>query len=136
MADQAIPVPDLDDPLFAPFWRGTREHRLLLQACDDCATPRWPPRCLCPSCGSFATRWVERAPRGTLFSWTVIGRATAKGFAETPYVVGIVALDEAPAIRLVGNVLGIAAAELRVGLPLKGRFDDAGEMTLLRWEPG
>lgn len=135
MADHEIPVPDLEDPLFAPFWRGTRERRLMVQACADCGTPRWPPRCLCPACGSFATRWVERSPRGTLFSWTVIGKSSAKGFAETPYTVGLVTLDEAPTIRLVGNVLRVAAADLRVGLPLKGCFADAGEMTLLRWEP-
>lgn len=136
MSEQAIPAPDLEDPLFAPFWEGTRQGRLMIQACDDCATPRWPPRRLCPACGSFATRWVAQAPRGTLFSWTVIGKATAKGFAEVPYVVGLVALDERPSIRLAGNVEGIAPAALRAGLALRGRFVAAGAMTLLRWQPG
>jgi uncharacterized OB-fold protein len=136
MIDHEIIVPDLDDPLFAPFWRGTRDRRLMVQACDDCATPRWPPRCLCPACGSFAVRWVEHAARGSLFSWTVISKSTAAGFTDAPYTVGIVALDDAPSIRVVGNVLGVAAADLGVGLRLQGRFVDAGAMTLLRWEAG
>jgi uncharacterized OB-fold protein len=136
MPEHEIIAPDLDDPLFAPFWQGTRQGRLMVQACDDCATPRWPPRCLCPACSSFATRWVEYAPLGTLFSWTVIGKATAKGFTEVPYAVGIVTLQEAPAIRLVGTLVGIAPDDFRVGLPLRGRFVDAGPMTLLRWDAG
>jgi uncharacterized OB-fold protein len=136
MAEQDILPPDIEDPLFAPFWQGTREGRLMVQACDDCATPRWPPRRICPACGSFATRWVECAPRGTLFSWTVIGKATAKGFTEVPYVVGLITLDDTPGVRLVGNVIGLAPEALRVGLPLRGRFVDAGAMTLLRWEAG
>lgn len=133
-----VPVPDLEDPLYAPYWAGTRAARLMIQRCGACRTPRWPPRHMCPACGSLAVEWAEHGARGTLFSWTVVGRATARGYAEVPYAVGIVTLDDAPSIRLVGTIVDVDLGMLAVGFPLQARFvpaGPAGEMTLVQWEP-
>ena len=133
-----VPVPDLADPLFGPYWEGTRAGRLRIQACAACGTLRWPPRYMCPACGSFETEWVERAPRGKVYSWTVVGFATARGYPDVPYPVVIVALDEAPSVRVVGRMVGADPDELVAGMPVQARFVPAGAddaMTLIQWEP-
>lgn len=133
-----IPVPDLSDPNFAPFWEGTRNRKLTIQKCGDCGKHRWPPRLSCRACRSMKVEWAEVEPRGTLYTYTTVGRPTAKGFANTPYVVGFVSLDGLPHVRIVGNVVDIEPAKVAIGMALKGKFVDAGpngEMTLIHWSP-
>ena len=133
-----IPVPDLSDPNFAPFWEGTRENKLKVQRCEDCGTHRWPPRLTCRSCRSANVEWVEVAPRGTLYTYTTVGRPTAKGFSSVPYTVGFVALDTPANVRIIGNVVGVEPSQLAIGMALEGRFVPAGpngEKTLIHWAP-
>lgn len=135
---EQIPVPDLTDPNFAPFWQGTRENKLMVQRCEACGTHRWPPRLTCRSCRSPDLAWVEVAPRGTLYTYTTVGRPTAKGFSSTPYTVGFVALDTPANIRVIGNVIGVEPSQLVIGMALEGHFVPAGpnrEMTLIHWAP-
>lgn len=132
-----VPVPDLDDPLFAPFWQGTAKGELRVQQCPKCKTAYWPPRAMCVLCESFDLAWITCNPRGRLFSWTIVGKATAKGFPDVPYVVAIVELDQ-PNVRVVGNVVGIDPPDLRVGIPLHARFVPAGangEIHIIEWHP-
>ncbi len=133
-----IPVPDLADPNFAPFWEGTRAGRLVVQACAECGKRRWPPRVACLKCHSTELAWEAIAPRGTLYSFTIVGRPTAKGFSHVPYTVGIVELADDPGVRIVGTVIDIPPAEVAIGQALEGRFvqaGPAGEMTLIHWAP-
>jgi uncharacterized OB-fold protein len=133
-----VPVPDLNDPQFAPFWAGTREGKLRIQQCSDCKTYRWPPRITCRHCRSMKSEWVEVEPRGTLYTYTVVGRATAKGYSNVPYTVGFVTLDAHPNVRIIGNVVDVEPSAVRIGMPLKARFVPAGpkgEMTLIHWTP-
>lgn len=133
-----IPVPDLTDPLFEPFWQGTRENKLKIQKCSSCGTHRWPPRLTCRNCRSTEVEWVAVEPRGTLYTYTVVGRPTAKGFSSVPYTVGFVSLDEIPHIRIIGNVVDIEPSAVKIGMALEGRFVKAGpngEMTLIHWSP-
>lgn len=133
-----IPVPDLSDPNFAPFWEGKRQGKLKIQKCCDCGTHRWPPRVTCRNCRSTATEWVGVEPKGTLYTYTIVGRATAKGFSAVPYAVGFIELDDVPNVRVIGNVVDIAPSSVKIGMELKGRFvpaGPAGEMTLIHWFP-
>lgn len=138
MADfTKVPVPDTSDPLFAPHWAGTAEGRLLLPRCVGCARICWPPRGLCPTCGSADRSWEELAPAGELYTFTVVGHATAPGFDDLPYAVAIVELSQAPGVRMVGSIDGDPDV-LRIGMSMRGVFQPAGkhgEITLLRWQP-
>lgn len=102
MAD--FPIPDVDDPDYAPYWAGATRGELVLPECAACGTVRWPPRALCRRCYSDETRWFVREPRGTLQTWTVVGHPTVPGFATVPYVVGIVELTALPGVRLTGGI--------------------------------
>ncbi|WP_298325476.1 zinc ribbon domain-containing protein [Haloactinopolyspora sp.] len=132
-----VPAPDLEDPLFQPYWAGAAEGKLVLPRCSGCERVNWPPRSVCPHCRSTESAWAEHQPHGTLFSWTVVGRATAPGYHEVPYAVGIVALDDAP-VRLMGTIVGAEPSALVMDMPMSARFAPAGsspEFTLVQWEP-
>ena len=67
--------------------------------------------------------WTPVSGRGTLFSWAVARRALVKEFqTKTPYVAGLVALEEDPAVRLVTNVVDCAPEALRVDMPVRVVF--------------
>ncbi|KRA50329.1 Zn-ribbon domain-containing OB-fold protein [Devosia sp. Root635] len=135
---ELIPLPDLSDPNFVPFWEGTREHQLRIQQCEDCGTHRWPPRTTCRHCRSTAVTWVQVEPKGHVYSYTIVGRPTTKGYANTPYAVAIVALDTPSNVRIIGSVTGIEPSQLVIGMALEGRFvpiGPNGEITLMQWAP-
>jgi uncharacterized OB-fold protein len=52
--------------------------------------------------------------RGRLFAWTVVRHAFLPAFAdEVPYVPGLVALDEDPAVRIVTRIVDCDPEQLR-----------------------
>ncbi|MGA5039332.1 Zn-ribbon domain-containing OB-fold protein [Streptomyces capoamus] len=110
------PVPDSDG---APFWAYAARGELRVQACGDCGELRFPPRPCCPHCQSFAARWRAVSGRGRVWSYVVPHPPLLPDYAaQAPYNVVVVELEEAPRIRLVGNVVTHAGAPL-------GSFDPA-----------
>jgi uncharacterized protein len=59
------------------------------QACVDCRRPLFPPRVLCPACGSTRLEWRESAGTGTVYSATTVHARDAE-----PYTIALVDLDE------------------------------------------
>jgi len=131
------PLPDLEDPLHAPFWAAAGEGRLVVQRCAGCSQFRWPPRPRCAECGSYDFDWPAVSPRASLFSWIVVRQAFMPAFSEVvPYVVAIVELEAAGRVRMLGNLFGGDPEGLRPGLRLVARFDVvAPGVTLVNWTP-
>ncbi len=129
------PLPNVDEPDFAPFWGGCREGMLLLPRCAA-GHLNWPPRPACRECQAEIVDWIEVPGRGQLFSWTVVHRTRLQGFADlTPYTVVIVALEQDPSIRLLGRCV-CAPSPLAPGLPMEVVFVAAGENIVLPlWRP-
>ena len=78
--------------------------------------------------------------RGTLWSFVVPHPPLLPQFAAlVPYNVIVVALEEDPTIRLVGNLVtraggAIDPATIRIGLPVRGVLERASEENALpRW---
>ncbi|CUW29594.1 Zn-ribbon domain-containing OB-fold protein [Streptomyces reticuli] len=131
------PVPDADG---APFWEYAARGELRVQRCADCGEPRFPPRPCCPHCQSFASAWRAVSGRGRVWSYVVPHPPLLPGYAElAPYNVVVVELEEAPRIRLVGNVVAHAGAplnsvdpaRLRIGAPVRAVFSGG----LPQWVP-
>jgi uncharacterized OB-fold protein len=124
MSGHPHPVLDSDN---APFWRGCREHRLLMQRCVRCGTWRFPPRPRCASCLSDVATWEEVSGRGEIVSFTICHPPVLPAYADrVPYNVIVVRLDEGP--HLISNLLDAAP---EVGMPVHITFttvDD--ELTL------
>lgn len=119
-----MPLPAITDDT-RPFWDACRRHALVVQRCAACGAFRHPPSPVCWRCRSFEHVWAPVAGTGTLFSYAVVHRAFLPELAaHVPYTVAVVALDDAPGVRLVSNVVGVEPGALRVGLPVEVVFED------------
>jgi uncharacterized OB-fold protein len=110
-----FPLPDVDDPITAPFFAGAARGELVVPRCDECGAYVWYPRDACPN-DAGALTWSRVSGRGTLFSWTVVRRAFLPAFADqVPFVSALVALDEDPAVRMVTYIVDAEPDALRAG---------------------
>jgi uncharacterized OB-fold protein len=140
---EGIPLPATDDPIDAPFWAATLRGELVLQRCTGCATYRFPPRPMCPSCQSTDHVWHPTSGRGRVWSFVVPHPPLLPSFAAlAPYNVVVVALDDDPTIRMVGNLVArpdgaineIDPATIRIGMPVRVVFETvAPDVALPRW---
>jgi uncharacterized OB-fold protein len=119
-----FPLPDLDDPLTRDFFAGAARHELLIPRCGRCDRWVWYPEETCPGCEGALT-WTKTSGRGRLFSWAVVHRPFLPAFAEmVPFVTALVALEEAPEVRIVTYVVDVDPADLAADLPLEATFRD------------
>jgi uncharacterized OB-fold protein len=117
-----FPLPDVDDPLTAPFFAGAARGELVITRCDRCGEYVWYPQDACPRDGG-ALAWTAVSGRGTLFSWAVVRRAFLPAFADrVPFVTALVALAEDPAVRLCTYVVDAAPEELVADAPVAVSF--------------
>jgi len=111
-----------------PFWDAAAQNQLVMQRCRECRAWVWTPRPLCNECGSEQLEWTPMTGTGEVYSFTVIrqvvGRAASKAFEpDIPYVVAWVDLDEGP--RVITNIVGCAAEEVRLGMKVSVVFEQA-----------
>ena len=76
---------------------------------------RHPPRPACASCDSFEWDTVTSSGRGTVFSYVVVHHPQIPGF-DYPLPIAVVELEEGT--RLVGDLIGVDAADVRIGMPV------------------
>jgi hypothetical protein len=114
-----VPEPTRDSK---PYWDGLDEGRLLLQQCAACRKIRHYPRPVCDACYSMEVDWVEASGRGRVHSWTVAHHPFHAGFKdELPYILALVDLEEG--VRMNAQMRGMAADEMRIGLPIRVDFE-------------
>ena len=92
------PLPRINS-INRPFWDGCNRDELVLQQCDDTACHRfiYYPRVCCPYCGGGDLTWRKVSGRGLIVTYTVVHRPQHESFfAEAPYYVIAVKLDEGP----------------------------------------
>lgn len=142
MATSGFVLPGLGDPAARPFWEGAARGELLIQTCADCGKMRMPPRPMCPACRSLSERWTKVSGRGRIWSFVVAHPPLLPAYAElAPYNVIVVALDEDPTLRMVGNLLArpdgpineVDPATIRIGEPVRVVFQQVEDVSLPRW---
>ncbi|MFM8237675.1 MAG: Zn-ribbon domain-containing OB-fold protein [Actinomycetota bacterium] len=117
-----FPLPDVDDPLTAPYFAGAARGELVVPRCAACARFVWYPEPTCPACGAEPV-WTPVSGRGTLFSWAVVRRPFLPAFAGmVPFVTGLVALAEDPAVRIPTLVTGTDPDALAPDAPVHAVF--------------
>ncbi len=135
-------LPDLDDETAAAFWAGTARGELLVQACGACGRWRMPPRPMCPYCQSISVTWIPTSGRGTIWSFIVPHPPLLPAYAElAPYNAVIVALDEDPSIRFVGNLVTgadgaineVDPGAITIGEAVQVVFARVDDVSLPRW---
>jgi len=108
-AARSIPAPT-PTPETAPFWEAAAKGKLLVKFCTACGKPHHYPRGICPFCNSDRTEWREWAGRGTIYSFSVMRRASP------PYVLAYVTLEEG--VTMMTNLVDCDFDALRIGQPV------------------
>lgn len=121
----------------APWWEAVRRHELLVQRCEGCGTPRFPPRAVCNRCRSLEYAWTPAAGTGRVYSWIVNHQVFLPSMAdEVPFTVLLVRLDDGDDLLMYGNLVDASPDVLRPGLPVEAVFVDVDdETTLVQWRP-
>ncbi len=127
------PLPDVTDDTEA-FWCGGIDGVLRIHRCRACRTWFHPPAPVCPECLSR-----DVGAEGTS------GRATVKGFTinvqpwspdmKVPYVIAIVAIDDAPGVQITTRLVDIEPAAVRIGLPVEVSFLAVEDIVLPLFRP-
>jgi uncharacterized OB-fold protein len=112
----------------AGFWEGVGRHQLLIQRCGGCGTLRFPWLPGCGACGSPEWDTVEASGEGTVYSYVVMHHPPFPAF-DPPYAVGLIELAEG--VRIVSNVIGVPSDKVRIGMPVRLRFERYDEELVL-----
>jgi uncharacterized OB-fold protein len=123
MAEQIskpIPVPTRETK---PYWEGCKAHELRIQRCAACGHHQFFPRIYCSQCMSDRVDWVRASGRAEVLSYTIVHRPVSPAFAaDTPYVVGLVTLDEGP--TMMTSLVGCVPEQVKIGMPVVVLFED------------
>ncbi len=127
------PVPAADG-LDADYWAGVAADELRVQQCRACGNRQFP-EWICHACHSFDLGWVPVRPRGTIYSWARVHNPSHASVVEAlPYLFVVVELADAPAVRMIGNLLGDSAQEVEIGTPVDAVFEHHERFTLVQWQ--
>ena len=136
-------LPDRDDPITGAFWDGCARGELLVQRFRASGRLVWPPRPMDPYSATLEHDWIPLSGRGTVYSFAVPHPPLLPAYSElAPYNVVLVALDEDPTLRMIGNLVGtpdgpineIDPATITIGEPVRivfSRVED--DLVLPRW---
>jgi uncharacterized OB-fold protein len=127
------PLP-LPTPETQHFWEGTRNGQLLIQRCDSCGDPYFPPRPFCPACGGQNVTVEETSGRGTLYSY-LINHTGHPGIAG-PYSIAVVQLDVG--VRMMSNIVNCDQTPdaLVLDMPVEVVYESfSDEITLPFFQP-
>jgi uncharacterized OB-fold protein len=131
------------DEVNEPFWEGARRGELRVQQCAETGRLIFPPRPMSPWSPHTEPTWTRVSGRGTIWSFVVPHPPLLPHFAAlAPYNVILVALDEDPRVRLVGNLVTSAGGAINevdprgigIGAPVRVVFERVSdEFQLPRW---
>lgn len=122
-----IPVPSIESK---PYWEGLRQHRLLIQRCNECSGFWFPPSSHCPHCTSPDFAWTQVSGRGKVFSYVIYHRVYHPGFAgEVPYTVALIEIEEGP--RMISNIVGVPPEKVVCEMPVQVVFEDIDDRATL-----
>jgi len=110
MAERKISAPAVNLET-QPFWDAAAEGKLLIKKCTACGEPHFYPRTHCPFCFSDKTEWVEASGQGTVYTYSVMRRASI------PYAIAYVTLAEGP--TMMTNIVDCDLDSIKIGQPVR-----------------
>jgi uncharacterized OB-fold protein len=129
-----MPQP-LADATTLPWWQAAAERRLVVQRCTACGRTRLPPAPVCPACRASGADWKQVSGRGEVYTYTIVHRPIAAG-QTLPFVVAVVALEDAGGVRLISNLVDVDPAAVAIGLPVELVWEQMGpDLAIPRFRP-
>jgi uncharacterized OB-fold protein len=115
-------------PEESAFYRGLNEGRIVGQRCPTSQKVYVPPRSACPSDGTPTAEEVEVSQTGTITTFCIVNVPFLGQKITPPYVSAYVLLDGAD-IAVLHLILGVDAAEVRMGMRVKAVWKPRDEWT-------
>ena len=126
MIDHSGKIFPRPSPETAVYWDACREHKLMIQQCNDCHHYQFYPRIMCTKCMSPEVEWVNASGTGRVLSFTIVRRPVSKAYAdETPYVVALIKLDEGPC--MMSNIVEYDVDSVKIDMRVEVLFEDWNE---------
>ena len=116
------------------FWTSGADGTLRFLRCRACGYFVHPPTPVCGRCLSRDLAPEAVSGRGTLYSFTV-NYQRWNPTVPTPYVIGLVELEEQHDLRLMTNLVNCEPDDVSVGMRVRVTFDHDGEVYLPLFEP-
>ena len=101
-----------------------------IQCCNACGHNNFPPRELCPGCGSSDLNWLQPSGDGSVYAVTTVRR---KQEAGGDYNVSLIDLDEH--VRMMSRVEGLAPSDVRIGMRVRARVVQQDGRGLVVFDP-
>jgi uncharacterized OB-fold protein len=118
---------------FVHYWKEVSDGHLVSRYCPDCGKYLHPRRLLCRNCGNTELEWRPLAGTGTIYSYSIVHRATHPSReGRVPYVLGVVELDEE--VWLFTEFL-LDPADVAIGVPVKLEFAEERGITVPKFGP-
>ena len=102
------------------FWLAAKDGRLGIQRCGNCRQWSHPPRPMCPTCHSVDRRIETVSGLGEIYSFALLHHPQNPAFSY-PVIAVLIDLDEGP--RVLSNLIGLPADQVRIGLPVEVAFE-------------
>lgn len=133
--EETFKSPTIRSPHAKAYWDGLRDHKLVVQKCNDCGAYTHPPGPICTSCLSPNKSHVTMSGHGTVYTYTITHRPMHSEFKEdVPYAIIYVKLEEGPMI--VSWLTGVDPQGAKIGMPVEIAFEKIDENTTLhRFRP-
>lgn len=115
------------------FWTGGKDGILRFLRCGSCRQFIHPPVPYCPNCSSRDLAPEPVSGLGTVHSYTVNHQQWIPG--SDPYVIGLVAIDEQPDVRLMTNLVGCEPDGALIGTAVEVIFEEHDDVFLPLFRP-
>ncbi|MCU1449790.1 MAG: hypothetical protein JWP02_1960 [Acidimicrobiales bacterium] len=126
MTETSRPPDDWALPALTPVnepWFTSGE--LAVQECQACQALQHPPEEVCRACGAREFQYKAVRPAGTVHSYTIAHYAVNRALADAvPYAVVLVSLNDAPQIRVLGNMPGTPLEDIHIGLAVEAVWEE------------
>lgn len=117
-----------------PFWTGGEHGELRITRCRTCRRWQHPPTPACRGCGSDEIGPEAASGRASVFSFTVNHQPWTSEL-DVPYVLAIVSLEDDPAVHLTTRLVDVEPDDVRIGMAVTVRFEQAGAWGLPLFAP-
>jgi hypothetical protein len=97
--------------------RYTREipqrYRLEAGKCEQCGYIAFPPRLICPECGSKSFANIKLKPEGKILTYTIIHVPADQFATQAPFAIGII--ETVDGARLTAQIVDCDPDEVKIG---------------------
>jgi uncharacterized OB-fold protein len=108
-------------PTPSRYWREIpQRYRLEAGKCESCGYVCFPPRLVCPQCGSREFAKTKLADSGKILTYTIIRVAPHQYVDQAPYAVGIAEQDDG--VKLTAQIVDCNFEDVKIGMRVKIEF--------------